>query len=137
MANVSVHDSTIRKRLNKNGVHGRIARRKPLLSKKNIAAHLKFAKEHIDDPQDFWNNVLWTDESKVELFGLNEKCYVWRKPNTAFEQKNLIPTVKHGGGSVMVWGCFAASGPGRLAIIDTTMNSALYQKIFPILCGGS
>ncbi len=29
----------------------------------------------------------------------------------------------------MVWGCFAASGPGRLAIIDRTMNSALYQKI--------
>ncbi len=42
---------------------------------------------------------------------------------------NIIPTVKHGGGSVMVWGCFAASGPGRLAIIDGTMNSALYQKI--------
>jgi len=29
----------------------------------------------------------------------------------------------------MVWGCFAASGPGRLAIIDGTMNSALYWKI--------
>ncbi len=80
LANVSVHDSTIRKRLNKNGVHGRIARRKPLLSKKNIAACLKFAKEHID----FWNNVLWTDESKVELFGLNEKRYVCQKPNAAF-----------------------------------------------------
>ncbi len=29
----------------------------------------------------------------------------------------------------MVWGCFAASGPGWLAIIDGTMNSALYLKI--------
>lgn len=29
----------------------------------------------------------------------------------------------------MVWGCFAALGHGRLAIIDETMNSALYQKI--------
>ena len=46
-----------------------------------------------------------------------------------FIKKNIIPTVKHGGGSVMVWGCFAASGPGRLAVIDGTMNSALYQKI--------
>ncbi|KAK3531532.1 hypothetical protein QTP70_024909 [Hemibagrus guttatus] len=33
------------------------------------------------------------------------------------------------GGSVMVWGCFAASGPGRLAVINGTMNSAVYQKI--------
>ena len=128
-AKVSVHDSTIRKTLGKNGIHGRVARRKPLLTKKNMNAHLKFAKKHLDDPQEFWNNVLWTDESKVELFGRHGPRYVWRKPNTAFHSKNLIPTVKHGGGSVMVWGCFAASGPGRLAIIEGTMNSALYQRI--------
>ena len=29
----------------------------------------------------------------------------------------------------MVWACFAASGPGLLAIIDRTMNSELYQQI--------
>lgn len=29
----------------------------------------------------------------------------------------------------MVWGCFAASGPGRLAVIDGIMNSGVYQKI--------
>ncbi len=31
---VSVHDSTIRKRLGKNGIHGRVPRQKPLLTKK-------------------------------------------------------------------------------------------------------
>ncbi|KAK3536221.1 hypothetical protein QTP86_000202 [Hemibagrus guttatus] len=55
--------------------------------------------------------------------------YVWHKSNTAFQKKNIILTVKYGGGSVMVWGCFAASGPGRLAVINGTMNSAVYQKI--------
>ncbi|GFX12191.1 transposable element Tc1 transposase [Trichonephila clavipes] len=35
---------------------------------------------------------------------------VWRKPNTSCHPKHTIPTVKHGGGSVMVWGCMAASG---------------------------
>ncbi len=48
---------------------------------------------------------------------------------TAFQKKNIIPTVKYGGGSVTVWGCFAASGPGRLAVLNGTMNSAVYQKI--------
>uniref|UniRef100_A0A671RAJ2 RNA helicase n=1 Tax=Sinocyclocheilus anshuiensis TaxID=1608454 RepID=A0A671RAJ2_9TELE len=50
---------------------------------------------------------------------------------TAFQHKNLIPSVKHGGGGgiIMVWVCFAASGPRRLAIIDGTMNSELYQQI--------
>ncbi|KAK3549749.1 hypothetical protein QTP86_007732 [Hemibagrus guttatus] len=126
---VSVHDSTIRKRLGKNGLHGRVPRRKPLLSKKNIKARLSFARKHLDDPQDFWENTLWTDETKIVLFGRSVSHYVWRKSNTAFQKKNIIPTLKYGGGSVMVWGCFAASGPGRLAVINGTMNSAVYQKI--------
>jgi hypothetical protein len=29
----------------------------------------------------------------------------------------------------MVWGCFAASGPGQLAIIDGKMYSEVYQDI--------
>ena len=29
----------------------------------------------------------------------------------------------------MVWGWFAASVPGQLALIEGTMNSALYQRI--------
>ncbi len=70
-----------------------------------------------------------TDETKVELFGRCVSRYIWRKTNTAFHKKNIVPSVKHGGCSVMVWGCFAASGPGSLAIIHVTMNSALYQKI--------
>ncbi len=40
---VSVHDSTIRKRLGKNGIHGRVPRQKPQLTKKNTKAHLTFA----------------------------------------------------------------------------------------------
>uniref|UniRef100_A0A803JW23 Tc1-like transposase DDE domain-containing protein n=1 Tax=Xenopus tropicalis TaxID=8364 RepID=A0A803JW23_XENTR len=92
-------------------------------------ARLNFAKKHLNDCQDFWENTLWTDETKVELFGRCVSCYIWRKSNTAFQKKNIIPTVKYGGGSVMVWGCFAASGPGRLAVIDGTMNSTVYQKI--------
>ncbi|KAI4900203.1 hypothetical protein NFI96_000492 [Prochilodus magdalenae] len=42
---VSVYDSTIRKRLGKNGLHGRVPRQKPLLSKKNIKARLNFARK--------------------------------------------------------------------------------------------
>ena len=60
-ANISVDESTVRKTLNKNGVHGRTSWKKPLLSKKNIAACLKFAKEHLGVPQFYWQNILWTD----------------------------------------------------------------------------
>ena len=44
-------------------------------------------------------------------------------------QQHFRTHVKHGGCGVMVLGCFASSGPGRLGAIDGTMNSARYQKI--------
>ena len=27
------------------------------------------------------NKILWSDETKIELFGLNTKYHIWRKPN--------------------------------------------------------
>ena len=59
---------------------------------------MEFAKRHIDS-QTMRNKILWSDEIKIELFGLNVKRHVWKKPDT-------IPTVKHGGGNIMLWGCF-------------------------------
>ncbi|GBM10231.1 hypothetical protein AVEN_177498-1 [Araneus ventricosus] len=35
---------------------------------------------------------------------------VWRKPKEELSPKTILPTVKHGGGGIMVCGCFAASG---------------------------
>ena len=45
--------------------------------------------------------ILWSDETKIELFGLNGR-HVWRKTGAAHQQANTIPTVKHRGGSIMM-----------------------------------
>ena len=80
-------------------------------------------------PKTMWENVLWSDETKVELFGHNSKRYVWRKNNTVHHSKNTIPTVKHGGGSIMFWGCFSSAGTGALVKVNGIMNSSQYQSI--------
>lgn len=72
LVSIIVYETSIRK-IWKNGVHSRVARTKSILSKKIIAAHLHFAKDHMDKPENNWMNVLWMDETKTEHFGLNER----------------------------------------------------------------
>uniref|UniRef100_A0A3B3D110 Transposase Tc1-like domain-containing protein n=1 Tax=Oryzias melastigma TaxID=30732 RepID=A0A3B3D110_ORYME len=43
---------------------------------------------------------------------------------------NLMATVKHGGGSVVVWGC-CVSGSGQFTIIESSMNSKVQQENDP------
>jgi hypothetical protein len=58
-ANIS-DESTICKTLNKNG-SWEDTMEEATVVQKNIAAHLKFVKEHLDVPQRFWQNIQWTD----------------------------------------------------------------------------
>ena len=41
----------------------------------------------------------------------------------------MVPTVKHGGGSVLMWGCMSAACVGELRFIDVIMNSQMYCSI--------
>jgi hypothetical protein len=66
----------------------------------------------VGDSSNIWKKVLWSDETKIELFGHKGKHYVWRKPNTSHLPENTI-TVKHGGGSIMLWGYFYRQGLGN------------------------
>ena len=68
------------------------------------------------------NKILWSDETKIELFGQNSKRHAWRKPGT-------IPTVKSGGGRIMLWGCYSVLGTGRLVRIEGKMNREKYREI--------
>ena len=85
-----------------------------------------------------WKSVLWIDESKFELFGSHRRQNVRRKVNERFKPDRIVPTVKHGGGSVMVGGCFSHAGVGQLKKIAGIMKKEQYHSILQrhaIPCG--
>lgn len=57
LANVNVYKTITRRILNNNGVLGRVAKRKPILSKKNLATSLQFVKDQMDKPESYWKNL--------------------------------------------------------------------------------
>ena len=99
---VMVSTSTTCRTLNQTGLHGRMPRKTPLLRKRHKKERLIFAKQYLDKPQCFWENVLWTDETKIELSGNAHQQFVYRWCNKAYKEKKTLPTVKHGGGSIML-----------------------------------
>ena len=104
------------------GLRGRVACRKPLLRKANIQKRLRFAKEHVNWTLEDWKKVLFTDESKFDLFGTNRRIYVRRRKNERYLNTCLSHTVKHGGGSIMVWGAISFNGVGPLKWIEGIMG---------------
>ncbi len=48
-------------------------------------------------------------QNKINLFGSDGVKRVWRQPGEEHKDKCVLPTVRHGGGSVMVWGYMSAA----------------------------
>jgi hypothetical protein len=87
--------------------------------------------------------VIWSDESSSTLFPASGRVYVWKTSKEAKNPECLVPTVKHGGGSVMVSAAiswhFAGSiitHHGRITVrkyVDRLGNQVhhMIQTLFP------
>ena len=66
---VQVSKKTIVRKLNRTGIRSYTPRKTPLLTVKHVKSRLTFAKDHLDKGNEFWARVIWSDESKIEIFG--------------------------------------------------------------------
>lgn len=121
--------TTVKRRLRNAGLKGCVAVKKPLLRPINKKKRLQWAQQHRNWTLEQWKNVLWTDESKFELFGTRRRIYVRRSSTEKMAPQCIMPTVKHGGGFIMVWGCFSGHGTGDLVKIEGIMKKEDYKRI--------
>ena len=125
----SVHPNTIRRVLKRNGLHGRAKVKKPLLSAKHVRDRLSFARKYADWTVEDWKQVIWSDETKINRFGSDGRKWCWKSRGGQLKPNHITNTVKFGGGSIMVWGCFTTHGVGYLAKIDDGLDASLYCDI--------
>ena len=99
-----------------------------MLSYTQRIRRLNWAKKYCHWTVSDWQKVLFSDESRFCLVP-DGPVLVRRKDGEAYLPQCVAPTLKHGGGGIMVWGCFAANGVGRLYEVKGKINAEKYKKI--------
>ena len=59
--------------LNRNGLYGNRSRRTPLHKPYHTLTRFNFTETFLDKENCFWGQVLWSDGTKIELFGHNDE----------------------------------------------------------------
>ncbi|KAJ7326788.1 hypothetical protein JRQ81_016547, partial [Phrynocephalus forsythii] len=68
------------------GLHCCQPRRKPLLKMMHEKARIQFAADKQTKYMDFWNHVLWSDETKINIFGPEGVKRVWGQPGEGYKE---------------------------------------------------
>ena len=113
-----VSKKTVKRQLASSELNARLAVSKPLLRSQNKRKRLLWAKKYKHYTVDDWRKVLFTDESKVQLYGNSRRLYVKCRSNERMLHECVKSKVKHGGGSIQVWECFSCNGVGDLYRIN-------------------
>lgn len=120
---------TVARALRQSGMRCTRKKRKPRLSPKNVKARLEFAHAHRDWTKADWKRVIWSDETKINRFGSDGRSRCWIHGGESIQDRHVQQTVKHGGGSIMVWGCMTYQGVGYLCKLCGKMDQQLYRSI--------
>ena len=81
-----------------------------------------FAQNHRNWTIDDWPCIIWSDESKCELFRTSGRVWIGEQLQDDF----VVQTVAQVGGSIMVWGCMMRNHIGHIALVNEQLNAEKY-----------
>ena len=121
--------STVQRRLRGVGLKVYRARKKPRLTQNHRRKRMEFALKYRGWTASEWSNVVFSDESRFQLFRNDGRPFVRRRPGEGYRDDCVRPTLKHGGGSVMVWGCMSEMGVGELRKVSGRLCAKDYVSL--------
>ncbi|CAB4481588.1 unnamed protein product [Rhizophagus irregularis] len=127
--------TTAKRALHSVGIYSHVAAKKPFISEKHTLARISWCEKYKEKTAYDWAQVIFSDESSVEIGKQSRQIRVWRHTGERFNTECLTPIFKSGRKSVMVWGCFAGGIKGPLIFCDENkegnekINSNTYIRI--------
>ncbi|GFW35508.1 transposable element Tcb1 transposase [Trichonephila clavipes] len=121
---------TVKRELYASNLYGRVEICKSLVTARHALQRRQWCRTHRQWTPQQWQQVIWSDESTFTLFQTTGRVYVWRTPKEAFAPECIVPSVKPGGGSLMVWGgAISWRGLGPLVTLHGKVKAAHYVNI--------
>lgn len=125
----TVSVDTIKRALKGSGLGAIPKPSKPLLNARNVKKRLEWCQAHRHWTLEDWKRVVWSDETKINRFNSDGRVWAWIRDGTHLKPQHVKMSVKHGGGSIMLWSAITYAGTGWLCKIDGNMDKHLYKNI--------
>lgn len=123
-ASGDVSVSTMKRTLAKMGCKAMRPGRRPFINTRQMQIRLQWAKDHEHWTVDQWKEVVFSDETVIELVD-NAPRYVRVVDGHELTPEHYVKTTKHPS-RVMIWACFSWYGTGRCHVVEGTMGGIVY-----------
>jgi hypothetical protein len=127
ICNNRISDQTVCNRLRQSGLRSRGPLKGMELKRRHRIARLQWAHAHLLWRRNTWQNILFSDESKLNLKCCDGRVRIYRRPRKRFTDGCAKETVRFGGGGVMIWGGISQVGKTNLKIVVGNVNGIRYR----------
>lgn len=125
-----VHGETVRRYLRQEGLNAYVQPRKPGLTKDQMKARRKFAKEHMHWTIDDWMRVMFSDETLICRVGHYGRRYYYGTPKDKRLRSHQVRNRKQGGGGkILMWGCITYFGVGDACRFKGGVDAEMYVNV--------